>query len=447
MLRKQYCENFGRQAKEPEMMFKLLFLKKLYDLSDEALISSAQTDMAYKFFLDLDPEAKMIDPSLLTKFRKTRITEDILEEMLKETIQQALDKGLIKSGTIIVDSTHTTASVRAKTPTQTLRDMSKQLRKEIYKNAFDLSEKFPEKPSLEAGLDEEIAYTKELIQVLDEGIESCGNQKIQKISKKMKELLENEQIREIRSKNDKDARFGHKTASSTFYGYKNHLAMTEERLIAGISVTNGGTPDGQELPQLIEKAQKNGIKVTEVIGDMAYVSDDNPEAYGKKIALIARTNTAVAAAANGKLEEGFCFNKDAGMLQCPAGELSTRVEKRAAKNGNTYLRYIFSKVKCRKCPQRENCHVGKSNAKTRSYSITQVSEKNLERLKFEESEYFQERIKIRHRIEEKNGELKEAHGLRRADSRGLFAMHLQMYFTAFSANVKRIVRLEELAMG
>lgn len=80
MLRKQYCESFGRPEKEPEMMFKLMFLKKIYDLSDEKLISSAQTDMAYKYFLDLDPEAKMIDPSLLTKFRKTRITEDILEE-------------------------------------------------------------------------------------------------------------------------------------------------------------------------------------------------------------------------------------------------------------------------------------------------------------------------------------------------------------------------------
>ena len=228
--------------------------------------------------------------------------------------------------------------------------------------------------------------------------------------------------------------------------YKNHLAMTEERLIAGISVTDGGAPDGQELPKLIEKAKENGIKVTEVIGDMAYVSDDNLEVCGKEITLIARTNTAVAAAANGNLEEGFCFNKDAGMLQCPAGELSTRVEKRTAKNGNTYLRYIFSKVKCRKCSQRKNCRVGKSKAKERSYSITQASEKNLERLKFEESEYFQERMKIRHRIEEKNGELKEAHGLRKADSRGLFAMHLQMYFTAFTANVKRIVRLDELAM-
>ena len=46
--------------------------------------------------------------------------------------------------------------------------------------------------------------------------------------------------------------------------------MTEERLIAGISVTPGGEPDGQQLPGLIEKAQKNGIEVTEVIGDMAY---------------------------------------------------------------------------------------------------------------------------------------------------------------------------------
>ena len=377
MLRKQYCEHFGRPAKEPEMMFKLLFLKKLYDLSDEILISSAQTDMAYKYFLDLEPEAKMIAPSLLTKFRKTRITEDILE----------------------------------------------------------------------AGLDEEIIYTKNLLRALEKGIADCGNQKIQEIAKKMKELLENEQIREIRSKDDKDARFGHKTATSTFYGYKNHIAMTEERLIAGINVTHGGAPDGSELPGLIERVQKNGIKVTKVIGDMAYVSDDNLETCGEDIVLIARTNTAVAAAANGKLEEGFCFNKDAGMLQCPVGELATRVEKRTAKNGNIYLRYIFSKVKCRKCPLRESCHVGKSTSNVRSYSITQVSQKNQKRLEFESSEIFKERLKIRHRIEEKNGELKESHGLRRADSRGLFAMSLQMYFTAFAVNIKRIVKMKEHAMA
>lgn len=94
---------------------------------------------------------------------------------------------------------------------------------------------------------------------------------------------------------------------------------------------------------------------------------------------------------------------------------------------------------------REQCKVGKE--KTHSYSITQVSEKNKARLEFESSEGFQERMKIRHRIEEKNGELKEAHGLRRADSRGLFAMQLQMYFTAFVANIKRITKLFLQAIG
>ena len=198
------------------------------------------------------------------------------------------------------------------------------------------------------------------------------------------------------------------------------------------------------LPQAaIPSSRASSSSFVYAISSSSPASDDNLEVCGEKISLIARTNTAVAAAANGRLEEGFCYNKDAGMLQCPAGELAMRVEKRTAKNGNTYLRYIFSKVKCRKCPLRESCRVGKGKAKERSYSITQASEKNLERLKFEESEYFRERMKIRHRIEEKNGELKEAHGLRRADSRGLFAMELQMYFTAFVANIKRITRLAD----
>ena len=107
------------------------------------------------------------------------------------------------------------------------------------------------------------------------------------------------------------------------------------------------------------------------------------------------------------------------MLQCPAGELSMRVEKRTAKNGNAYLRYIFSKVKCRKCPLRESCRVGRGKSKERSYSITQASEKNMERLKFEESEYFRERMKIRHRIEEKNGDPRITQsGFERAVSHG-----------------------------
>ena len=438
MLRKQYCEHFGRPAKEPEMMFKLLFLKKLYDLSDERLISSAQTDMAYKYFLDLSPEDKMIDPSLLTKFRKTRITEDILEDMLKETIQQAIQKGLIKSGTIIVDATHVESAVRAKSVPQVLRELTKNLRKEIYKHAYDLSEKFPDKPSLEADIAEEIAYTNELLDNIQDGVEQSGNEEIKKMYQHIKELLDSDQIRKIRSKDDEDARFGHKTPTKKFFGYKTHLAMSEDRIITGVKVTDGAQPDGLQLPELIEKSKKNGVDVKEVIGDMAYVSDDNLDVCEKEgVTLYARTNSAVAAAANTELEEGFGYSKDAHMLQCPAGHLAMRVEHRKASNGNTYANYCFSVKTCKKCPLHEQCKVGKS--KIHTYNITQPNTFHKERLEFENSDHFKTKLSIRHRIEEKNGEMKTSHGFQRADSVGLVAMRLQAYFTAIVVNMKRIV--------
>ena len=431
MLRKQYCEHFGRPAKEPEMMFKLLFLKKLYDLSDERLISSAQTDMAYKYFLGLSPEDKMIDPSLLTKFRKTRITEDILEDMLKETIQQAIQKGLVKSGTIIVYATHTEAAVRAKSVTQVLRDLTRTLRNEIYKHEYDLSERFPDKPSMEADLSEEIAYTYELLEKIQGGVEASDNAELKALYNRIKELLDSDRIRQIRSKDDEDARFGHKTPTSTFFGYKTHIAMSDDRIITGIDVTDGSRPDGEQLPNLLEKSKRNGVAVKEIVGDMAYVSDGNLSFCEEHNAeLYARTNSAVAAAANAQL-------KDAHMMHCPAGHLAMRVEKRNAANGNTYYNYCFSVKKCKACPMRDNCRVGKS--KGRTYSVTCANDAHKARLEFESSEEFSAKLRIRHRIEEKNGEMKTAHGFRRADSVGLVAMRLQAYFTAIVVNMKRIV--------
>ena len=372
MLRKQYCEHFGRPAKEPEMMFKLLFLKKLYDLSDERLISSAQTDMAYKYFLGLSPEDKMIDPSLLTKFRKTRITEDILEDMLKETIQQAIQKGLVKSGTIIVYATHTEAAVRAKSVTQVLRDLTRTLRNEIYKHEYNLSERFPDKPSMEADLSEEIAYTYELLEKIQGGVEASDNAELKALYNRIKELLDSDRIRQIRSKNDEDARFGHKTPTSTFFGYKTHIAMSDDRIITGIDVTDVSRPDGEQLPNLLEKSKRNGVAVKEIIGDMAYVSDGNLSFCEEHNAeLYARTNSAVAAAANAQL-------KDAHMMHCPAGHLAMRVEKRNATNGNTYYNYCFSVKKCKACPMRDNCRVGKS--KGRTYSVTCANDAHKARL-------------------------------------------------------------------
>lgn len=52
---------------------RLLFLQTLYTLSDERVIQEAQVNLAYKWFLGLNPEDLLPDPSQLSKRGKTVI--------------------------------------------------------------------------------------------------------------------------------------------------------------------------------------------------------------------------------------------------------------------------------------------------------------------------------------------------------------------------------------
>jgi len=444
MLKESYCEHFGRPAKEPEMMFKQEFLKKLYDLSDESLIQSIKVNMAYKYFLGMNPEDEPVDASLMTKFRKTRITEDILEEMLAETVKQAIEKGIIKSRMIIADATHSKSSARQETPTQILRRLTKELRKELYRTQFEISGKFPEKPIETADLNEEISYSRKLIEAVKQAVEDKGSKKAKKALIKVTELLENEKIKEIQSLSDEDAKIGHKSESNPFFGYKTHIAMTEERIITGLEVTTGEAADGKHLKKIVEQSKDNGIIVEEICGDTAYPSKDNLE-YAKRngIKMISKLNPIVSNAID-KEESGFIYNKDAGTYQCPAGNLSTRKamdNRKSDGNKNPRIVYYFDVEKCKTCPLKDGCY--KDGAKSKTHKVIIPSDTHKEQKAFQETEYFKERAKQRYMIEAKNAEMKQAHGLGTADSNGLIAMRLQSYFTAFVVNVKRIVRLLE----
>ena len=48
--------------------------------------------------------------------------------------------------------------------------------------------------------------------------------------------------------------------------------MTDERMTTGLEVTTGRAADTKILETLVEKSQKNGVEVEEVLGDKAYSS-------------------------------------------------------------------------------------------------------------------------------------------------------------------------------
>lgn len=256
-------------------------------------------------------------------------------------------------------------------------------------------------------------------------------------------MLEDDKIKEIQSVVDKDAKKGYKSEDNDFFGYKNHVAMTKERIVTALEVTSGEAPDGKYLQALVEKTQKAGFEVKEVIGDKAYASKENLE-YGKdkNIAIIAKMNPIIS---NGtKREDGFEYIKDADTMRCPMGKLA--ISKRyieettnaKGKHLNARMSYKFSERDCKQCPNKEKC-LGKK-AKYRNYSVRMLSELHQKQQEFEETEYFKNTLRYeRYKIEAKNGETKQVHGLCKSRYVGLKRMSIQSYLTHIVTNLKRII--------
>ena len=73
-----------------------LLLKSIYDLSDIDVVERSKYDMFFKYFLDMAPEESVINPGSLTKFRKLRLKDmNLLDMLAAKTVQIALEKGII----------------------------------------------------------------------------------------------------------------------------------------------------------------------------------------------------------------------------------------------------------------------------------------------------------------------------------------------------------------
>lgn len=436
----KYCSNNGRNAIDPIRMFKYLLLKSIFDLSDVDIVERSKYDMSFKYFLGMAPEEAVIEPSSLTKFRRLRLKDiNILDMLINKTVEIALEKGILKSKSIIVDATHTAARYNQKSPREVLQERSKRLRKSVYEIDESIKNTFPSKNTVD-DLECEIKYCKELIEIIEknEGISSYP--KVREKLNILNEILEDD-IQHIQASADADARIGHKSVDSSFFGYKTHIAMTEERIITAATITTGEKNDGKELETLINKSQEAGIEIETIIGDAAYSEKGNIEfANINNIKLVDKLNPSVTQGFR-KKEDEFQFNKDAGMYVCKEGHMAIRKARQGKRNVSTNQvdTYYFDIEKCRDCLQKDGCY--KEGAKSKTYSVTIKSDVHKSQIEFQESEFFKEKSKERYKIEAKNSELKHRHGYDTASSSGLITMEMQGALAIFSVNVKRILKL------
>ena len=376
---------------------------------------------------------------LLTKFRRLRLKDmDLLDLLIKKTVSIAIEAGVLKSRTIIVDATHTHSRSNPISAAKSLEYYCKTVIKVV--NSVDDSMVLPELPK-EKKYSSIMKAAKAIVATVEADAATANMPAVKERLNMLKETIEDAEIRSITSK-DEDARIGHKTANSSFFGYKTHMAMSDERIITAATVTSGEKGDGPQLPELIEKTESAGMQIENVVADTAYSSKSNLElAKSKNIKLAAPLNPVVNG--NGQHKLNFEYNKDADLYVCPAGHMALYKTRRNRlsdrKHRNAQFIYYFDVDKCKVCPLRDGCY--KPGAKSKTYHVTIKTDEQIEQLEFQESDAFKELQRKRYKIEAKNSELKNTLGYDRALSYGLSCIEMQGALTIFAANVKRILKL------
>ena len=446
LLADSYCKNNGRPAKEPEMMMKLLFLQHIYGLSDVKVIEEATYNLSYLWFLGMNPEDELPDPSLLCKFRKSRLREFSLDDILAEIVRQCVENGVIKSGSISIDTTHIEANTVKKVPERIMKHLAKKIFKALEQDLGAVPSEFDTNiPNYK-----KIADHKQAKQTMKDYLEGVmakaaplGKEETKTAIAEAKEILSDERF--ILQKGlvfgDKDARVGRKSKTTNFSDTKTEYIMTtDERIITAVEVRSGEYVDGTEFDTLLERTKTAGIAPTEVYGDKAY--------FRKDILDTIRENQAeayipVSASAYKVNEEMYSYNKDSDEWFCFMGNHTVKKERKTTqKRGQTYelFSYTFDKNQCIDCPHRDKC-MGSLKGKAKKLRVSVNAAEFYEINQFQKTEIFQEKYKKRAAHEWKNGEMKRFHGLARARGYGLKAVSTQAKLTAIAVNLKRIAAI------
>lgn len=222
----------------------------------------------------------------------------------------------------------------------------------------------------------------------------------------IKEAVEDD-LEHLESSVKEEALRGHKSAKSSFYSYKEHIAMTDDCVITACVVTSCEKSDGPILEELYHKSKDNGVTIEAIVGDKDYSGKDNIQFTKKEhVHLVFKLHAAVS-----RERIGIFYNKDVALFVCPEGHMALNKTKTGIIKGryNPQETHYFDIKHCQILPSKKGCY--KEGAESKTYSITLKSDERIFQKRFQETEYFKENAKHSYKIEAKNAELKHRHGL------------------------------------
>ena len=186
----------GRPKYDEVMMFKILILQRMYNLSDDEMEYQLNDRISFRRFIGLRLEDEIPDAKTIWLFRDNLSKSGIIEKIFKIFNEKLEESNLITRAGSIVDATFIEVTKQRNTREENKKIKENQIPEEWKENPHKLSQK------------------------------------------------------------DADARWT-KKGKVVYYGYKNHVkADLESKLIVDYTVTSSDVHDSQELHKLVNEKDK-----------------------------------------------------------------------------------------------------------------------------------------------------------------------------------------------
>lgn len=399
-----YCEDNGRPAVDPVVLFKMLFIGYLFGIrSERQLIREIEVNVAYRWFLGFTLTAKIPHASTFSQNRRRRFNDSpVYQDIFDEIVLQAVKRRMVNGKTLYTDSTHLKASA----------NKGKYNKAEVLKSIRD--------------------YVDALDQAIDEDRRAHGK-------KSLPSRESTPETKEIKvSTTDPDSGHMVRDGKPKGFFYLDHRTVDGRcGLITDTFVTPGNVHDSQPYLDRLDRQGKRFGFTTKAVGlDAGYFTPHvckglvDRNIYGV-IGYSRPTHR------TGYLRKNdFVYDETADCYLCPQNQIL----RYRTTNREGYREYISDPSSCRNCALLGQCTSCKSNTKLITRHVWQNYKDKINSHRYDD--YGKAVYKRRKETVERSfADGKELHGHRYARFRGLAKVQAQCLLSAACQNMKKIALL------
>ncbi len=397
-----YCEDNGRPAVDPEILFRMLFVGYLYGIRSEVqLAQEVQCNMAYRWFCGLGITEKTPDHATISINRQRRFRHhNIAEQVFNEILRQAIEQGLVDGKLLYTDSTH----IKAKANKHKKQSVTVEVTPKAYMEALE---------------------------------EAVDNDR-EKLKKKPFDRNDDDppQTKTIQqSPHDPDSGQLHKESKPDGFHYSEHRTVDSKRnIVVNVHVTAANVHDVDPVSELLEQIEQRLGHLPEFMGlDAGYHNSIICKLLHDKgiQGIIGYRRHTHKGKHYGKYR--FRYEREKNTYICPEGnELTHKTTNREG-----YRQYYSDSKTCKACPRRKECF---SENTTRRVVTRHVWQDHLDDVTaFTKTPTGSLLYSWRKEtIERSFADAKVLHGMRYARMLGMEGIREQCFLTAAVQNMKKI---------